>query len=242
MTRLSVNVNKFALLRNSRGRDYPSVVGMARRAIEAGVQGITVHPRPDERHIRRLDVPELSALVADHAGVEFNIEGYPSPEFVDMVVDVGPDQCTLVPDAPDQLTSDHGWQLEATGEVVRPIIERFKGAGIRVSLFLDPVREEIDRARAVGTDHIELYTEPYAESFGTGSEDGEWQRFADGAAYAQKVGLGVNAGHDLNLDNLSRFLTISGILEVSIGHAIVVESFDHGFEETLRRYLTITGK
>jgi pyridoxine 5-phosphate synthase len=239
MTSLSVNVNKFALLRNSRGRDYPSVVGMARRAIGAGVQGITVHPRPDERHIRRSDVPELSSLVGAHKNVEFNIEGYPTRDFLDLVVEVGPDQCTLVPDAPDQLTSDHGWKLEAHGDTLVPIIDRLKTAEIRVSLFLDPVGDDIDRASAVGTDRIEFYTEPYAEAFGTGAEDSEWKRFADGAAYAREVGLGVNAGHDLNLDNLPRFLTIPRILEVSIGHAIVVESFDHGFEETLRRYLAI---
>ena len=240
MTSLSVNVNKFALLRNSRGREYPSVVGMARRAIEAGVQGITVHPRPDERHIRQSDVPQLATLVDENPGIEFNIEGYPTPEFLDLVVSNHPDQCTLVPDAPDQLTSDHGWQLEAHADTITPIIERLKRAGIRVSLFLDPVREEIDRARDVGTDRIELYTEPYAEAFGTDKENDEWARFADGAIYAQEVGLGVNAGHDLNLENLGRFLTIPDILEVSIGHAIVVESFDHGFENTLDNYLTIT--
>ena len=196
MTSLSVNVNKFALLRNSRGRDYPSVVGMARRAIGAGVQGITVHPRPDERHIRRSDVPELSALVAAHEDVEFNIEGYPTREFLDLVVEVGPDQCTLVPDAPDQLT--FGSWLAARSP------RRHTGADHRAAQDRGNPRESLPRtrwvttsigARAVGTDRIEFYTEPYAEAFGTGAE-----KIASGSALPtglrtpRQVGLGSQCG------------------------------------------------
>ena len=239
MTRLSVNVNKVALLRNSRGTDYPNVERMARRAIEAGAHGITVHPRPDQRHIRYSDVYELSGLVGSYSEAEFNVEGNPIPDFLRIVTEVRPNQCTLVPDDPDQLTSDHGWKLDADGERLRPIVEELHEAGIRVSLFMDPDKRQLDRVPATGADRIELYTESYAHAFGTETEDAVWECFARAATHANNLGLGVNAGHDLNLRNLPRFLTIPSILEVSIGHAIVADSFDYGFENTLERYLRI---
>jgi pyridoxine 5-phosphate synthase len=241
VTRLSVNVNKFALLRNSRDTDYPNLETMARRAIAAGVHGITVHPRPDQRHIRYSDVPVLGALTAKHDGVEFNIEGNPTPEFLDLVEQARPDQATLVPDDPGQLTSDHGWNMDSSVESLGPVVDRLKNAGIRVSLFMDPSTEWIDRVPDVGADRIELYTEPYARAFGTSEAGTTWDRFRAAADHARSIGLGVNAGHDLNLDNLGRFLEIEGVLEVSIGHAIVVESFDYGFEGTLERYLKLVG-
>ncbi len=239
MTKLSVNLNKFALLRNSRDTDYPHVPTMARRAIAKGVHGITVHPRPDQRHTRYSDVRDLSRLTGEHDGVEFNVEGNPGPEFIEIVEETRPDQCTLVPDAPDQLTSDHGWNLEQDAERVAPLVGRLQDSGIRVSLFMDPVPVQIDIAKSIGADRIELYTEPYARAYGGEEFDSTWSRFERAAAHARDIGLGVNAGHDLNLENLARFLEIPGILEVSIGHAIVVESFDFGFERTLERYLKI---
>lgn len=241
MTCLSVNVNKFALLRNSRDTNYPDVGAMAERAILTGVHGITVHPRPDQRHIRYSDVPVLRKLTREY-GVEFNIEGNPTPEFLSLVLEAGPEQCTLVPDTRDQLTSDHGWNLAETSGLLTPIVCQLQDSGIRVSLFMEPDLPGIDRAKAVGADRIELYTEPYARAFGTAREDEVWSRFARASSHASERGLGVNAGHDLNLKNLGRFLEIPSILEVSVGHAIVVESFDFGYEETLRRYLAIVGR
>jgi pyridoxine 5-phosphate synthase len=239
MTKLSVNLNKFALIRNSRGRDYPNVVNMARRAIGAGAHGITVHPRPDQRHAKYSDVYDLKDVVTEYPGIELNIEGNPIPRFLQVVTEVRPDQCTLVPDAPGQLTSDHGWNLEEDGDRVAPLIRDLKSAGIRVSVFMDPDPGQIDLAPSTGTDRIELYTESYAAEYGTESQQEVFDRFRAAAAHAQDLGLGVNAGHDLNLTNLGQFLTIPNILEVSIGHAIVVESFDHGFESTIRRYIEI---
>jgi pyridoxine 5-phosphate synthase len=239
VTKLSVNLNKFALLRNSRGTDSPNLIRMATRCITAGVHGITVHPRPDQRHIRYADVADLAALLKDHPSVEFNIEGNPIPAFLDLVQAVRPRQCTLVPDSPAQLTSDHGWNLQEDAQRLQPIVVRLKGQGTRVSLFMDPDPAQIDVAQAIGADRIELYTEPYARAFGTASQEGVLARFRHAAPHAQAAGLGVNAGHDLNQLNLPTFLTIPGTLEVSIGHAIVVESFDYGLERTLARYLAI---
>ena len=173
--------------------------------------------------------------------MEFNIEGNPIPEFLSVVGDVRPDQVTLVPDNPGQLTSDHGWDIKKEGERLRPIIKDLHGKGIRVSLFVDPILDHLDLIRTVGADRIELYTEPYARAFGTELEDEVWERFNAFASKVQAMDIGVNAGHDLNLNNLPRFLAITEVLEVSIGHAIVVESFDYGFEETLRQYLKIVG-
>lgn len=240
MTSLSVNVNKFALLRNARGTNYPDLSEMAVRAIRQGAHGITAHPRPDQRHIRYTDIPMLRTLTRAH-GVEFNIEGNPTDTFLDLVCLDPPEQCTLVPDAAGQLTSDHGWSLGDASGSLEPAIGRLRRAGVRVSLFMDANAKGMARARELGADRIELYTEPWARAFRTDREEAVWKRFSEAARKAQEAGLGVNAGHDLNLGNLGRFLEIPGILEVSIGHAIVVESFDFGFEETLRRYLEIVG-
>jgi pyridoxine 5-phosphate synthase len=238
MTALSVNVNKFALLRNSRGANYPDVATMAERAIRSGVHGITVHPRPDQRHIRYSDLPVLRDLTR-REGVELNVEGSPIPEFLELVVRTAPDQCTLVPDARDQLTSDHGWDVERHQDVLISVVRRLRERGIRISLFMDADPSAMERARATGADRIELYTESWARAFDTEDEAAVWSRFEEAARRATDLGLGINAGHDLNLRNLARFLRIPSILEVSIGHAIVVESFDFGYEETLRRYLDI---
>jgi len=242
LTKLSVNVNKFALIRNSRDTDSPNLRSMAARAIQAGAHGITVHPRPDQRHIRYSDVPVLGDLVREHSAVEYNIEGNPTPEFIKLVIQAKPDQVTLVPDDPGQLTSDHGWDILEEHNRLRPIVEEFKERGIRVSLFMDAQLDQIDPVMMTGADRIELYTEPYADAFGTEREEAVWWRFDAAATRARELGLGVNAGHDLNLRNLGKFLEIESILEVSIGHAIVVESFDYGFEGTLRRYLDIVNE
>jgi pyridoxine 5-phosphate synthase len=240
MTLLSVNVNKIALLRNSRGRDYPSVTGFVQRCLELGVRGITVHPRPDERHVRRHDVFEIAELLQQWDEVEFNIEGYPSEPFLDLVLAVRPSQCTLVPDDPAQLTSDHGWDIAASRELLLQVNGRLREAGIRSSLFLDPQIEAVEQVPDVNADRIELYTEEYAESFGTERQQQVLDRYRLAAERAVQLGLGVNAGHDLNLDNLAEFLQIPAIQEVSIGHALIVEALQQGIETVLRRYLAIT--
>lgn len=239
MTVLSVNVNKIALLRNSRGRDYPSVTGFVTRCLALGVKGITVHPRPDERHITRQDVLELSSLLQDFPEVEFNIEGYPSDRFLQLVGDVMPAQCTLVPDAPEQLTSDHGWDINANRAQLENILRHLRSAGIRSSLFLDADEAAVHAAADVKADRIELYTEDYARAFGTARETAVFGKYRDAAAKAGTLGVGVNAGHDLNLLNLPEFLRIPDILEVSIGHALVVESIEHGLEQVISRYLAL---
>ncbi len=239
MTRLSVNVNKIALLRNSRGRDYPSVTGFARRVVELGVRGVTVHPRPDERHIRRGDVHELREMLQDFPGVEFNIEGYPSAEFLALIEAAKPGQCTLVPDAPEQITSDHGWDIPANRELLRDVTTRLREAGVRSSLFLDPSTAMAEYAPEAGCDRIELYTEDYARAFGGPEQAAVLERYRETASRATELGIGVNAGHDLNLENLANFLEIGNILEVSIGHALIVECLEHGVEQVISRYLGI---
>jgi pyridoxine 5-phosphate synthase len=242
MTKLSVNVNKFALLRNSRGGDLPNVLHMAKRCIRAGAHGITVHPRPDERHIRYRDAREIGEYIRTLPDIEFNIEGNPAPKFIELVKLIQPDQCTLVPDDPGQLTSDHGWNLERDGESLKPIISSLHADGIRVSLFMDPELRQVRLANDTGADRIELYTEAYARAFGSKSRDRLLDSYSRCAAVAIAEGLGVNAGHDLNLRNLGAFLgRVNGVAEVSIGHALVVESFDRGLEDTVRRYLHIVG-
>lgn len=235
MTRLSVNLNKIALLRNSRGGTVPSVTEAARIAIEAGAEGITVHPRPDGRHIRVHDVYELSEML----NVEFNIEGNPTAEFMQLVLDVKPDQATLVPDGPAQLTSDHGWDVVRDGERLREIVGTLKDAGIRVSVFMDPVVEQIARVKETGADRIELYTESYAKAFGTAQQERTIAQFIAGAECAQRSGLGVNAGHDLNQINLPEFVRrVPKVLEVSIGHALISEAiFEDGLANVVRKYL-----
>jgi pyridoxine 5-phosphate synthase len=242
MTKLSVNLNKFALLRNARGTDYPNLLNMAKRTIAAGVHGLTVHPRPDQRHAKYSDVYDLSKLLSGYPGLEFNIEGNPIEKFLSIVKEVKPDQCTLVPDAANQITSDHGWNLKKDGKRLIPILKDLQAEGIRVSLFMDTETDQIDIAKEIGADRVELHTEPYARAFGTSSEKEVYDRFHKAAIHAQSIGLGVNAGHDLNLQNLGLFLTIPAILEVSIGHAIAVESFDYSYEGTLQRYMEIISK
>lgn len=236
MTLLSVNVNKIALLRNSRGGAVPSVTKAAQTAIDAGARGITVHPRPDGRHIRRHDVYDLAAMLT----VEFNIEGNPTPEFLELVYDVKPAQCTLVPDAPDQLTSDHGWDAEKEGERLAPIIKELQDAGIRVSLFMDPDEEQIRLAKETGTDWIELYTEAYAKAFADGSGGEAAAPYTRAAQAAHSLGLGINAGHDLNLQNLGPFCkTVPHITEVSIGHALIDDALHIGLENAVRAYVEV---
>lgn len=239
MTVLSVNLNKIALLRNSRGRDFPNVVDFARKFYDLGVRGITIHPRQDERHITRQDALNLGRLASDLRNIELNIEGYPSEEFLKLVERVNPTQCTLVPDSPSQLTSDHGWDLTTHLDQVRDTCLRLNSAGIRSAIFLDPEKDQIRIAPNTGTNRIELYTEEYAATYGTKENDQVFQKFKEAAMLAQELGLGVNAGHDLDLVNLSRFLGIDGILEVSIGHALTVESIEKGMGEVIGKYLEI---
>ncbi|MDO9319001.1 MAG: pyridoxine 5'-phosphate synthase [Gammaproteobacteria bacterium] len=240
MTILSVNVNKIALLRNSRGRNFPDVLYFVRRLIGLGVKGITVHPRQDERHVTRQDVVDITALLREFPGVEFNIEGYPSPEFMALIARVKPAQCTLVPDAPDQLTSDHGWEVRTNAALLREVLGELRTLGVRSSLFLDPSVEAVEQVQAVAPDRIELYTEAYARAFGTAEESAVFESYRAAARRASALGIGLNAGHDLDLHNLARFLQIPGILEVSIGHALVVESLEHGIDNVVRQYLAIT--
>ena len=239
MTELSVNLNKIALLRNSRGQDFPNVVDFARKFYDLGVRGITIHPRQDERHITRQDALDLGRLTTDLRDVELNIEGYPSEEFLKLVAKISPAQCTLVPDSPSQLTSDHGWDLTTHFDQVRDTCSRLNSAGIRSAIFLDPDKDQIEIAPSTGTDRIELYTEEYAATYGSPENDQVFQKYKEAAILAQKLGLGLNAGHDLNLANLSRFLGIDGILEVSIGHALIVESIEKGMGEVVATYLEI---
>ncbi len=236
-TALSVNVNKIALLRNQRALAIPSVVGLATIALEAGAHGITVHPRPDERHIRAGDVRELAALLKRWPQAEFNIEGNPFQNLMAYVRELCPQQCTFVPDSEQQATSDHGWDLAADGDRLAPLIAEARALGVRISLFVDADADAMARAQAIGADRIELYTEPYAEAFGVARQAEVLADFAAAAAAAQRLGLGVNAGHDLNRDNLGPFLTgVPGVLEVSIGHALVADALELGMAETVRAY------
>jgi pyridoxine 5-phosphate synthase len=236
-TALSVNVNKVALLRNTRHLGIPSVLRAATLALEAGADGITVHPRPDGRHIRAHDVVELAELLLQWPQAEYNIEGNPLQNLMDFVRTVRPQQATFVPDSEGQFTSDHGWDLAADGPRLRPLIDECHALGVRVSLFMDAHPEAMAAARATGADRVELYTEPYAAAHGTAAQDGQLQRFADAARAAQAAGLGVNAGHDLNRDNLTDFLrAVPGVREVSIGHALIADALELGLAETVRDY------
>ena len=243
MTSLSINLNKISLLRNSREGNYPNIVKHAKVCIEHGAEGITVHPRPDQRHIRPKDVRDLAELVRPQPNLEFNVEGNPFapaladyPGFLELVEETNPDQCTLVPDTDSQLTSDHGFDLHSSGEALYPIIQRLKNQGMRVSLFMDPDLEQIDLAAKVGADRIELYTGPYAASWGTDSLETIFQQHLKAAQLATSLGMGVNAGHDLNLDNLAKFSSIPNLLEVSIGHAFIVDSLSMGMASTVQAY------
>jgi pyridoxine 5-phosphate synthase len=237
-TALSVNVNKVALLRNSRHLNIPNVVHAATLCLEAGAQGITIHPRPDERHIRGSDVFELADLMKRWPRAEFNIEGNPFHNLMDFIRQVRPHQCTFVPDSEGQFTSDHGWNLQADGERVRPLIEECHALGVRVSLFMDAEPAAMAQAKAVGADRVELYTEPYAAAHGSADQAAQLSRFAAAAQAALAVGLGINAGHDLNRANLADFLhAVPGVQEVSIGHALIGDALEFGYGETVKRYL-----
>ena len=244
MVRLSVNVNKVATLRNSRGGGVPSVVEAVRVCVEAGAPGITVHPRADERHIRPADVHDVAeALEPLRDRVEYNIEGDPRPDLIEMVEKVRPDQCTLVPVRPGELTSEAGWPAATPKAALAEIIERFHDQGVRVSVFVDPEPAPIDWAAELGADRIELYTEPYARAFERGGDalSRSLERYRDAAERASGNGLGVNAGHDLDLANLPTFLTLPHIDEVSIGHALMARAVFVGLGSAVAEYLQITG-
>lgn len=234
MTRLSVNINKIATLRNSRGGNIPDVIEAAISAEKYGAQGITVHPRPDERHIRYQDVYDLKPVVK----TEFNIEGYPSDKFIDLVLSVKPGQVTLVPDPPGTLTSNAGWEIVPNMTFLQGVIKKFQKAGIRTSIFIETDLENMRAARDTGTNRVELYTEPYASRYHD-HPDEAIEPFVKAAEVAQEVGLGINAGHDLNLHNLRFFKqNIPGLLEVSIGHALIADAIYFGLETTIKKYLT----
>ncbi len=233
MTKLSVNINKVATLRNARGGNNPDVIRVALDCERFGAQGITVHPRPDERHIRHQDVLDLSPVLT----TEFNIEGYPSEDFCKLVLAVKPAQVTLVPDAPGQLTSNHGWDTKANFELLKPIVSRFREAGIRVSIFIDADNEMADYAKQLGADRVELYTEPYASNYASDREKAI-APFVETAKHCKQIGLGLNAGHDLSLQNLAYFhQCIPWTDEVSIGHALICDALYIGLQGTIKQYL-----
>ena len=237
-TALSVNVNKVALLRNTRSLGIPSVLRAAHLCLMAGARGITVHPRPDERHIKRHDVYELAAMMTDWPGREFNIEGNPFHNLMEFVRELKPDQCTLVPDSADQSTSDHGWSFPADAERLRPVIEECRALGVRVSLFMDPRPEAMAAVAELGADRVELYTETYARAWPGLHKQEALRPFVATAQAAALCGLGVNAGHDLNRDNLTEFLReVPGVLEVSIGHALIADALELGYSATVKDYL-----
>ncbi len=237
-TALSVNLNKVALVRNTRHLGIPSVTRAASLCLEAGANGITVHPRPDARHIRADDVRALHRLLQSWPGVEFNIEGNPFHNLMDFVRELRPHQCTLVPDSEGQFTSDHGWNLPADSERLRPLIAEARALGVRVSLFMDPLPQAMAHAKAVGADRVELYTESYASAWGTARQAEVLGAFAEAARAAQAAGLDVNAGHDLNRENLTDFLrAVPGVREVSIGHALISDALELGYAGTVKAYL-----
>ncbi len=242
-TALSVNVNKVATLRNTRHLGIPSLTRAATFCLQAGAHGITVHPRPDERHIRATDVPELATLVQQWPGREYNIEGNPFHNLMEVVADVRArqlpvHQVTFVPDAEGQFTSDHGWNFPADAERLRPLIAQAHALGARVSLFMDADASAMAAARAVGADRVELYTEPYAAAWATPAQATQLKRFAEAARAARAAGLGINAGHDLNRDNLSAFVReVSGVQEVSIGHALIADALEMGYSAAVGDYL-----
>jgi pyridoxine 5-phosphate synthase len=243
-TALSVNLNKIALIRNSREGNYPNVVSHGITCLAAGADGLTVHPRPDQRHIRPQDVYELAELLQDNPA-EFNIEGNPFaekigsfPGFIQLVLDTKPEQCTLVPDTNDQLTSDHGFDLKKSYAALEPVINQLKSAGVRVSLFMDPIPEQIELAKKIGADRIELYTGPYAAAFAEKNTylNTLFNRYYEAAVCANSLDIGLNAGHDLNLNNLGHFRQIPKLLEVSIGHALIVDAMAMGLTSAVQAY------
>ena len=237
-TSLSVNVNLVAQIRNRRNLSFPSVVRAAEICLQAGAAGITVHPRPDERHIRAHDVGDLSALLKRWPDREYNIEGNPFQNLMGFVRAFKPHQCTFVPDSESQPTSDHGWDLKTDADRLRPLIAEAKALGVRVSLFVDADPAAMPLAKALGADRVELYTEPYAAAWGTSQQAGQTQRFARAALAAQIARLGINAGHDLNLNNLTDFIKqVPGVQEVSIGHALMSDALELGYEASVKAYL-----
>jgi pyridoxine 5-phosphate synthase len=240
MTRLSVNVNKVATLRNTRTLEIPSVVGAARICLEAGAHGITVHPRPDRRHIRPGDVHDIAQLLLAYPNAEYNIEGNPFDEYMEYARLYRPTQCTLVPDAPDVFTSNEGWDLKKDAGRLEPIVRTLKSYGCRVSLFMDAIVEHIELVPQTGADRIELYTEPYAAAFARGEGEQAVEPFIEAAERALELGLGVNAGHDLNRENLPLFIrSIPSLQEVSIGHALIADALELGLHQTVRSYLQV---
>lgn len=237
-TSLSVNLNKVALVRNTRHLGIPSVTRAATLCLQAGAHGITVHPRPDERHIRAQDVADLAHLMKAWPDREFNIEGNPLQNLMNFVREFKPHQCTFVPDAEGQFTSDHGWDVTLDTDRLRPLIQEAKALGVRVSLFMDATPAHMAWAKAVGADRVELYTEPFAAAWGKPGQRSQLERFAKTAQAALDVGLGVNAGHDLNRDNLTAFLQhVPGVQEVSIGHALMADALELGYSATVQAYL-----
>ena len=235
MTQLSVNINKIATLRNARGGNVADLLQVAKDFERFGAQGITIHPRPDERHIRYQDARDLKSIVT----TEFNIEGNPEKSFIDLVNSIKPEQVTLVPDAPDALTSNAGWDTLKHKDFLIDIIKEFKNQGIRTSIFVDPIDKMIEGAAIVGADRIELYTEEFAHQYGLGNKDGI-KPYVSSAALASELNLGINAGHDLSLDNIAFFKqSIPNLLEVSIGHALIAESLYFGMETVTKRYLEL---
>lgn len=233
MTRLSVNINKVALLRNARGSNLPDLLVVAKDCESFGAQGITVHPRPDERHIRYGDIPLLKEVVT----TEFNIEGNPTDDFMELVLKHAPQQCTLVPDAPSTLTSDSGWDTRVHAGFLQDVTATLQRAGIRVSIFIDALPEQVEGAKKLGADRIELYTGPYANFFHKDKEKAI-EPYATCARVANEIGIGINAGHDLNLQNLSFFKSaVPGLLEVSIGHALICDALYYGLHNTIQMYL-----
>jgi pyridoxine 5-phosphate synthase len=245
MVQLSVNVNKIATLRNSRGGALPSVTRAVETCLDAGAPGITVHPRADERHVRRTDVTEIASLLAERrrggTRVEFNIEGDPRPDLVELVLATRPDQCTLVPVIPGEITSQAGWPVATDVASLRLVVRELQDAGVRVSLFIDPVEASVRWAAEVGADRVELYTEPYARAFERGESFARtsFAKYAEAARVAHSVGLGVNAGHDLDLDNLRLFRTLPHLDEVSIGHALISHAVWVGLPQAVTDYLRV---
>jgi len=242
-TALSVNVNKVALLRNTRHLGIPSVTRAAQLCLQAGAHGITVHPRPDQRHIRSHDVHAIHAVLQDWPGAELNIEGNPLHNLMDFVRQLRPQQATFVPDSTDQFTSDHGWTFPQDAPRLRPLIAECRALGVRVSLFMDPIAEQMAQAKAAGADRVELYTEPYAAAWASPAQAQQLQHYARAARAALAAGLALNAGHDLNRDNLSAFITsVPGVQEVSIGHALIADALELGYDAAVRAYLACLGR
>ena len=244
MTALSINVNKFALIRNARGADMPNLVDISKKCIEYGADGITVHPRPDERHVKFSDLQELKNLTNNYEQIEFNIEGYPSDDFIKRVIDVLPDQVTLVPDPPEALTSSFGWDCEVNKNFLTEVINKFRNKNIRVSIFINPSSKTLSNLQSIRPDRVELYTYDYAKNYKQ-NKNSAIKNYLEVTDYLKREfpQISLNAGHDLNLDNLDYILeNIPAIKEVSIGHALVCDSIDFGLQETVEKYKSITQK